>query len=59
MAPVLLHGGSISGPASLLVVAGLAVFVLVLSFVFSSFQREEDTQPPSSASPRARKHRAE
>jgi hypothetical protein len=50
-----LHAGAVAGFAAMGVLAGLAVFVLLLAYVFSSLQREEGAQPQSSASARKRR----
>ena len=41
MALVLLHGAVAGGLTALGILAGLAVFILVLAYVFSSLQRDD------------------
>jgi len=58
MALVLLHGAVAGGLTALGILAGLAVFVLVLAYVLSSLQRDEgapeDTPSNARRTPRAR-----
>jgi hypothetical protein len=52
---VLLHGAVTGGLTALGVLAGLAVFVLVIAYVFSALQRDEGAMEdkPSNARRRA------
>lgn len=53
---VLLHAGSLSGVPAAAVVIGLAAFVLVLAYIFSSLQREEERAERSAAGGRKRRN---